>query len=307
MNDLHDLFPKGYIDAHHHIWAPDSRGDVIGYRWLREIGAPKPFGDPTPIQRDYLIDEFLSETALAPCASVHVQTDGALPDPVAETAWVQAEADRVGHQVAIVGLVDLSRDDAPKQLDRHLAHTSFRGVRQIVARLENRPDLSFASRDFLDDKQWTNGLRAVADRDLTFDMQIYPEQAKQALDVLASLPNLTVILDHAGCPYDVSPEGQVQWRQAVRAWARRPKTYVKLSGWGMYDMSWTGDSISPILRALFEEFGPERVMWGSNYPVEKLARSYPDMLFETAARVRRTERDWVFKQSAAKAYGLNLT
>ena len=74
---LSDLLPHGYIDAHHHVWAPESRGDEIGYGWLREIGAPKPFGDPTQIQRDYLIEEFLAEASVAQLAPVHEQTDGA--------------------------------------------------------------------------------------------------------------------------------------------------------------------------------------------------------------------------------------
>ena len=78
------------IDSHHHLWAPQTDPGNVGYVWLRDIGAPKPFGDPTPIQRDYLIEEFLAEAAPERLAgSVHLQCDPKIPDPVAETAFIQ--------------------------------------------------------------------------------------------------------------------------------------------------------------------------------------------------------------------------
>ena len=78
------------IDAHHHLWAPQTPALDVGYVWLKDIGAPKPFGDPTPIQRDYLLDEFLSEATPDRLAgSVHLQCDPKIPDPVAETARVR--------------------------------------------------------------------------------------------------------------------------------------------------------------------------------------------------------------------------
>ncbi len=305
---LKDLLPHGYIDAHHHIWAPQSRPD-IGYGWLRDIGALKPFGDPTPIQRDYLMDEFLSEVALAPRATVHIQTDGALPDPVAETRFVQAEADRMDHDVAIVGLVDLSAPDLAQTLARHGESTGFRGVRQIVARLDHRPDLSFAHADFLDDPQWLAGLKRLEDAGLTFDLQMYPEQAEQALEALSATPALRVIIDHALSPYDSTPEGDERWSGAVKLMAARPETYMKFSGWGMYQTDWAdhgteviGDYVAGIIAA----FGASRVMWGSNYPVEKLTTSYGECLTVMLQYTSTADREAIFSRSAAEAYGIKL-
>lgn len=307
---LSDLLPHGYVDAHHHVWAPESLGDQIGYGWLRDIGAPKPFGDPTPIQRDYRIEEFLDEASMAPRASVHVQTDGALPDPVAETAFVQAEADRAGLPVAIVGLADLAAPDLAALLDRHAAYRGFRGVRQIVSRLEDRPDLSFAPRDYLADKQWVAGLKVLEDRGLSFDLQLYPEQAAAARAALSDTPALTVVIDHAISPYDHSPEGHARWSAAVRLLAARPNTYVKLSGWGMFQADWAergNETIGPLVDELMQAFGAERVMWGSNYPVEKLATEYEPCLRSTALHLPVVERQNVFLRSAIKAYRLKLT
>ncbi|WP_224814906.1 amidohydrolase [Hasllibacter sp. MH4015] len=307
---LKDLLPHGYIDAHHHVWAPESRGDEIGYGWLRDVGAMKPFGDPTPIQRDYLMDEFLAEAALAPRASVHVQTDGALPDPVAETRFVQDQADAADHAVKIVALVDLSADDLTQTLSRHAESKDFCGVRQIVARLDQRPDLSFAPRDYLTERRWIDGLKVLEDRGLSFDFQMYPEQAEAALEALSDTPALTVVIDHALCPYDPRAEGYELWSDAVRLMAERPGTFIKLSGWGMYDAVWGrygSEAIGPYIDDILATFGADRVMWGSNYPVEKLATPYETCVETIARHVPDVDRESVFIRSAARAYGLKLT
>jgi predicted TIM-barrel fold metal-dependent hydrolase len=304
---LTEAFPTGYIDAHHHVWAPETMGERIGYGWLRDIGAMKPFGDPTPIQRDYGMEEFLAEAPLPPRASVHVQTDGALPDPVAETAFVQAQADTMGHRVGIVALADLSATDLDDVLAGHGSYPDFCGVRQIVARLDARPDLSFAPRDLLADKQWVEGLKRVEGDGLAFDLQMYPEQAGQALEALSATPALRVIIDHALCPFDASEAGYSRWHVALAAMAERPNTWIKLSGFGMYRADWaeTG-SFAPHIEAVLEVFGPKRVMWGSNYPVEKLATGYAECLDAVLQQVPEAMREDVFSRSAAKAYGLHL-
>ena len=307
---LHDLLPQGYIDAHHHVWAPESRGDEIGYGWLRDIGAMKPFGDPTPIQRDYRMEEFLAEASVKPCASVHVQTDGALSDPVAETRFVQEEADRTDHAIAIVGLADLASPDLGNLLKRHGAFPAFKGVRQIVGRLEHRPDLSFAPRDYMADAAWRDGLKRLEGAGLTFDLQMYPEQAELALEALAATPALTVIIDHALCPYDQRAEGYELWTEAVGMMARRANTWIKLSGWGMYDSGWDQfgvEAVRPYVDDILMAFGPERVMWGSNYPVEKLAKPYGNCIAEIAGALESEELEGVFYRSAAEAYGIKLT
>jgi len=303
------LLPSGYADAHHHIWAPVTRGAAIGYGWLCDIGAPKPFGDPTPIQRDYMMAEFLAEDTAAPRASVHIQTDGALPDPVAETAFVQAEADAAGHPVAIIGLADLSAPDLDRTLARHGQYRGFRGVRQIVARLADRPDLSFAPRGFLADPNWRDGLKRLEGLGLCFDLQLYPAQAEAALEALAATPALTVIIDHALSPYDASPTGFARWKAAVHLLAARPRTHVKLSGFGMYRRDWVTAAVPPFaphIAHLLAEFGGDRVMWGSNYPVEKLVTAYGTARDLVADLVPPADRDGVFLHNIINTYSVTL-
>jgi predicted TIM-barrel fold metal-dependent hydrolase len=300
---LQDLLPFGFIDAHHHVWAPDSRGDEIGYRWLRDIGAPKPFGDPTPIQRDYLWDEFLAETPLRPLASVHVQTDGALPDPVAETRFVAETAG--AHPVAIVGLADLSAPDLAQTLARHAETPGFIGVRQIVSHLPDHPGLSFAPRPLLSDATWRVGLAQVADAGLRFDLQCYPEQMHEAAEVISAHPQMPVILDHAGSPRNGA---DATWRAGVAELAKLRQVSVKLSGWGMFEPGWSAETIAPMVDHLLSVFGPHRIMFGSNYPVEKLAKPYDAVLRETARTLFFAGADAlprIFRDNAARAYRLD--
>lgn len=295
--------PLRIVDAHHHVWCPERRDPDLGYGWLRDVGAPKPFGDPTPIQRDYLFPEYLSETRHHLVASVHVQTDGALPDPVAETAWVASEARAAGHPLAIVGLADLAAPDLPATLDGHLAHPETRGIRQIVAHLPGRPGDSFAARDLLADPAWRRGLGIVAEAGLSFELQLHPEQADAAAAVLAELPGLPVIVDHA-----LSPRRDARdWDGAVRTLARREATAIKLSGWGMFDPGWTADSIAAPVARILDAFGSERVMWGSNFPVEKLARGFDAALAATLDAVDRAGGDprAVFAGTALRIYRLS--
>lgn len=303
-----DRFPEGLIDAHHHVWNPVSADPDLGYAWLRDVGARKPFGDPTPIQRDYLMDEFLAEPApLALDASVHVQADNGLPDPVAETAWVAAEAARAGHRVGVVGLVDLAAPDAAARIARHAAHPEFRGVRQVVARLEDRPEMSFAPRDLLGDPAWREGLAALAEAGGRFDLQLYPEQAERAARALEGLPGLPVVVDHAACPHDRSAAGLARWRDAVALLAERPATAIKLSGWGMHDPGWSAASIAPLVAHVIARFGPGRVMWGSNHPVEKLARPYRTVLAATLRALPASDagtRGAIFAGTARRVYDL---
>lgn len=295
--------PFGYIDAHHHVWAPVSRGDQIGYGWLRDIGAPKPFGDPTPIQRDYLWPEFLAEGATPPAASVHVQTDGALPDPVAETRFVAGTAG--AHPVAIVGLADLAAPELADTLARHAETPGFVGIRQIVSHLPGQPALSFAPRPLLADPAWRAGLARVAAAGLSFDLQCYPEQMAEAAGVMAAHPEMPVILDHAGSPRQGA---DAAWRAGVADLAALDHVTVKLSGWGMFEAGWTAESIAPMVAHLLEHFGPDRLMFGSNYPVEKLAKPYDDVLRDTARALALSgaadHLRPVFRDTAARVYRL---
>lgn len=293
------------IDAHHHLWAPQSPDLDVGYVWLKDIGAMKPFGDPTPIQRDYLLDEFLSEPAPRTlAASVHVQADPRLPDPVAETAFIQNISDVSGHPIMIVGFADLSADGFEHQVTRHRAFPNLRGIRQIISHLPDRPDLSFAARNLLDDATWCAQFALLKEHNLSFDLQLYPEQMQQAAAFLADHPGVPVVIDHLGSPYDMSDTGYTLWRDGMRALAALPHVRVKLSGYAMFFGADLTENAVRVTQEILTAFGPERAMFGSNFPVDLLHLSYPDVVDFVQTQVGQdpTARAAVFARTAQNFY-----
>ena len=263
------------IDAHHHLWCPVNDKLGIDYVWLKNIGAIKPFGDPTAIQCDYLVEEFATESSRHEViGSVHLQCDGAIPDPVKESQWIEAVKRDHNLPSVHVGFIDLTLDDVELQLERYFELPGFRGVRQILSRLEGRPELSFAAEHYLRNPTWRKQYPLLAKHHLTFDCQLYPEQMVEAAAFFSLHPDIPVIIDHAGSPHDQSPDGLVTLKYGLRVLAKLPHCHIKLCGFGMFDQAWTDESIDEIFKIILDEFGPERMLFGSNFPVDKLMRSY---------------------------------
>jgi len=247
------------LDAHHHIWIPDQSNPDLGYGWLRDIGAVKPFGDPTAIKRDSTWREYVAEPARHKIdGSVYVQVDGAIAYPFAETRWVQAVIDRPASRFRIVGLVNLAGKQALKHIEAQVKFASFIGVRQIISYLDDQPQLSFAAEHLLRNAQWRDQFSLLEEHELSFDLQLYPEQMVEAAEFFALHPNVPVVIDHAGSPYDQTPNGLVRWQEALSVISQLPNVYIKLSGFGMFDKHWDSCSIQPMIDTLLTLFGHER-------------------------------------------------
>lgn len=270
--------PIRFVDAHHHLWIPESTDPDLGYRWLRDIGAMKPFGDPTPIQRNYEWAEFADESQHQMAGSVYLQVDGTIADPVAETAWVQSIFDGTGLQHAIIGLVDLASADAEKTLVAQCQYSGFKGVRQILSRLDDNPTLCFAPIHYLRDTTWRDQFQLLEEHGLSFDLQLYPEQMGEAAEFLARFPKVPVIVDHAGSPYDQSAKGLAALAEGLETLAQLEHVSIKLCGFGMFDTQRSAHSVQPVIAQVFEHFGSARVMFGSNFPVDKLMGTYDDVI-----------------------------
>ena len=261
------------FDAHHHLWDLGA----VDYIWLKQPGVPKPFGDPTPIQKDYLPQHFLDDVSGAAnvdlVGSAHIQVDGALADPVSESSWL-SKLSKSGIPSALVGFVDLTKEDAEAVLKNHLSFGEFRGVRQIIGLLDQRPDLSFTKEHLLRNRSWRENFALLSKYNLSFDLQLYPEQMKEAAEFLGDFPKVPIVIDHAGSPYDQAESGLKFWREGLSAMAKLPNIHIKLSGFGMYDSDWSSESSLALFQTILELFGAHRIMWGSNFPFDSLMKSY---------------------------------
>jgi len=194
------------IDAHHHLWDLGA----VDYPWLMARGVERFFGDPTPIQRDYLLPELRRDAEVHGIGgSVHIQVGAA--DGLAEARWVQTVADAAPDWPLVqVAFCDLTVEHLGDRLDALQALPSVRGVRQIVGRAPGE-DAATGTNALLDDPRFAEGLREAGRRGLSFDLQLLPELYHRAAEVLAAAPGMPVALCHAGSPHDRSPEGLARW------------------------------------------------------------------------------------------------
>jgi predicted TIM-barrel fold metal-dependent hydrolase len=311
-----------FIDAHHHLWEPQT----LEYGWLRQIGEPKPFGDPSPIQRDYTKDEFWPEaSAQGALASVHIQADGALPDPVSESQWIiaqQSKAPAPGVPNAWVGFCNLRRTaaEAEATLAAHAALPGFRGIRHIVARSQAVPAMSFVPMELMEERGWQQNFALLARYQASFDLQLYPDQADSAYALLARHDDIPVIIDHCGGPYflfdafkrDAIPAAEpdlAHWAASIWKLAQLPQVSIKLSGLGMYHPQWSAQNCRVIFQTLLDAFGPKRLMLGSNFPVDKLFKSYADIVAiwdQWLEELSADEQAEIRVGAASRAYRLDL-
>ena len=263
----------GIIDAHHHIW---RRRDLP---WLDGPMQPRIFGPHEAIRRDYLIDEYLADLAgTGVTKSVYVQCNWPKDRFEDEVAYVQQAAHESGFPNAIVGYADFLASDVRPQLDRLTKYPGMRGLRMQLQWHKN-PQYQFASApDLARDPTLQKNVARLADYGWSFDLQVFAGQMQGAAELAASAPKVTFILQHAGMIEDLSPEGWDEWRKGMRLLASRPNIVSKLSALGTFIHKNDPAHIATVVHETIDIFGPERCLFGSNFPVEKLWTQYADLV-----------------------------
>ena len=293
----------GIVDAHHHIW---RQKDVP---WLQGPMVPRIFGRYEPIRRDYPISEFLADLAGTGVErSVYVQVNWAKAAEVDEVAWVHSVAEAHGWPHAVVGYVDLLADDAAEVLARQAAFPLMRGVRMQLHWHEN-PMYRFAARpDLMNEPALRRNIRLLADRGWSFDLQVFTAQMADAAGLAAANPDIVFVLQHCGMPEDLSPAGRAAWRAGMRRLADQPNVVSKLSGLGTFIHRNDPDHVAEIVEATLATFGADRCLFGSNFPIEKLWTSYPELVaaYRRALAGQPPEaRDAALATTAARVYRLD--
>ena len=262
------------VDAHQHFQDIER----YSYPWLEPGQPPKLEGDLSPIRRNFLPADYRETVVGLPISkTVHVQNGWNPADPVGETRWLSHLAETQGLPTAIVAYADLASPDVESVLAAHLGFPCVRGIRQILNWHEN-PSLRVAARPgLMEQVSWRRGFACLARLGMSFDLQLYWPQMRMALELAQDFQQTSIILNHFGMPIDRSPEGLRGWTGAMRQLARADNVSVKLSGFGLGHPAWTLADTVPLLLQVIGMFGPERVMFGSNLPV--------DLLFSDASKL----------------------
>lgn len=239
------------VDSHVHLWAEGSGYEV----WIRRKIAG--------IDRDFTAADL---HAASRCAGVTAAVLVHATEDDAETPYLLDLASREGLIGAVVGWADVTGPDLGQRLDGFMRSPKFRGLRVMPA---------FGSEpDWLLRTDVIQGLREVARRDLTLDLLVTPAQLPQVLRLKRAVPDLRVMLNHCGRP--LTATGQLEpWATALRAVAWSTDACCKLSSLAeRAGMDWRVASLAPYLDVVLDAFGPDRLAFGSNWPVVNIAASY---------------------------------
>ncbi|MBO0903241.1 amidohydrolase family protein [Jiella sp. MQZ13P-4] len=275
------------MDAHQHFWHP-ARGD---YGWM-------PPGDPV-LSRPYLpADLAPALDAAGVSRTVLVQ---AAPTS-RETEYLLGIADASERVAGVVGWIDFERPEEIETLRRFAAHPKFLGVRPMI---QDLPDDGWMLRPELD---WA--FRAICDLDLSFDALGFPRHAENFSALFERYPSMRVVIDHCLKPTiaDESPESFDEWARGIARLASGTGAFCKLSGLVTEARSdFRREDLAYYSAHVLEVFGPERVMWGSDWPVCRLRCDYADWhrtAVSLAAHLSEADRALVFGGTARQFYRL---
>jgi len=273
------------IDSHQHFWrySPDE------YGWLDNSMAK--------LRRDFLPLHLKPELDVAgfdACIAVQAR------QTVEETRWLLELAEVSPYIVGVIGWVDLQAHNVDAQLQQFAANPKLLGVRHIV---QSEPD-----ERFLMGSRFLQGIAALEEFGLTYDILIYPKHLPVAAEFVSRFPRQHFVLDHLAKPF-IKKQEMEPWKSDLQRLARFPNVYCKLSGlvteadW----QSWKPEHIFPYLEVAMSCFGPDRLMIGSDWPVCRVAASYSqsmNVVSEFASRYPETIREGILGENAARLWRL---
>ena len=290
------------VDAHHHIW---RQRDLP---WLMGPMQPRIFGPYEPIRRDYTIEEYLGDIEGSGVGqSIYVQANWAPAQAVDEVAWVQAEADRIGYPHAIVGYADLRDPDVGDVLKAQRQYPLLRGIRMQLHWHENEQYRFADGPAAMNDATLRRNVGLLAKYGLVFELQIFSAQMADGAAFAKAFPDVPMVLAHCGMPEDLTPEGWQAWREGMEMLAAVPSVSVKLSGLGTFIHRVDQPHIERTVRETVGLFGPERCLYGSNFPIEKLWTDYASLIgaYRPAlAHLSEADQAQIFAGTARRLYRL---
>ena len=279
------------IDAHQHFWDLQL-SEQFDYGWLHQP-------DKRAICRSFLPGDLQPLIDAAGIdRTIFVQTQHNLD----ENRWILQLAEQHPFLAGVVGWVDLASEACEEQLLEFKDNPKFVGVRHITH--------DEAADDFIIRPEILRGLKVLEQHQVPFDLLFFVKHLRHAAHLGRELPELPMVIDHLAKP-EIKLQRTDNWLADFRAAAACPNIVCKLSGmvteadW----LDWKPADLKPYVDAALECFGPERLMFGSDWPVCLLAASYQEVyesLRELLGPLSATERAQIFGGTARQFYRLAL-
>lgn len=274
------------IDAHQHFW----KIGMFQAAWLEQPSH-------RAIYRDYLPADLLphlKNTGIDRTVFVQTQHD------LAENRWVLGLADQHDFIAGVVGWVDLASSECEQQLLEFRAHPKACGIRHVT---HDEPDVNFVIRPEI-----LRGLKVLEKHRVPFDLLFFVEHLPHSATVADHCPELPLAIDHLAKP-KIKQHSLADWEPALRAAAKRPNVFCKLSGMitEAHWQNWTAADLKPYVDIALECFGPNRLMFGTDWPVCELAGSYEQVheaMVQLLGQLTESEQASIFGNTAARFYNL---
>ena len=274
------------IDAHQHFWELGR----FGYEWLNAESCQ-------PIRRTYLPADLIPHLQRNGVdRSIFVQTQHNL----AENDWVLSLCEQYDFLAGMVGWVDLASPNCEAQLEKYRDNPYLVGIRHVT---HDEPDDDFIVRDDV-----LRGLGVLEKHRMPFDLLFFVKHLKHAPTLGARFSDLSMVIDHLSKP-EIKAGNVDNWEANFRAAAKFPNIYCKISGmvteadWE----NWKPADLKPYVEVALDAFGPDRCMYGSDWPVCELAGSYDQVIGaarEVLSQLSESEQAKIFGGTAQKFYGV---
>lgn len=279
------------IDSHHHIWDLKVRPQT----WMQGEAVK-------PIARTILMDEFEPELAKAEIDyTVIVQTVPTV-DETPEFLDLSLKHPKV---CAVVGWLDLESSDIRPQLEKYQSHPGGKNLVSIRDLAQDKSDPNWFLRDDV-----LKNIKRIAESGLTFDILTRPPQLAAAVDMVRQSPDNFFVLDHISKPF--MAQGIMQpWADQISEISKFQNVYVKVSGLfteAKWD-NWTNKTFQPYLEHVLHSFTPQRMMFGSDWPVCLLAATYSQTIELVESFVQSlsiSEQESFWSGTAKRAYRLTI-
>lgn len=282
------------------------------YPWLMNPEEKElPFAKIEDLAVDYRLIEYQQETSAIDLAGfVHVEAAWDPKDPTAETRWLSGALEGSDTPYSLVAHANLLNEDFPDLLAEHCALSNrVVGIRQIL-NFHADPKFTFTDNpSIMEDKVWRRNFAHLGDQGMGFDLQIFADQADQAADLAREFPQTKMAINHFLMPINFDKTDIEIWKVEMAKLAQYENIAIKLSGLYMYHRNWSKEMLDTLVDSAIELFTPERVMWGSNFPVDRQFVTLEKLLAgfdESLRRYDQATREAVMWRTANNWYRLGV-
>lgn len=295
------------VDSHHHLFDLSH----VYYPWLTD--KPEPhflLGDYDRIKCNFLPADYRAQASgLRVVNTVHVEAEADHENSISETRWLDQIMRTDSLPNAVIAHAWLHRHDSHEELAAHAAYSAVRGIRSKPL---TATDAASRSRvqglpASMQDSAWRRGLGLLREFNFSWDLRVPFWHLEEAAEVCRLYPDLPVVVEHTGLPWDRSEAGLAVWRAGMTKLAALDHVYVKISELGLASDPWDYEDNKRIVLEAIELFGFERAMFASNFPVAGLRIGYRDQVCAIAHMTKdcsSRERNQLFCDTATRFYRL---